>query len=178
MLYMVELNFAAPERAREWEDWYSRHLRTLLAMPGFNAVQRFKADAPAASPFLAIYEIDSPAVLETHEYRARGGPGTPGEWIPLMVDWHRNIFDGLHSVPAVRPDEVLILIDRFTSEDPPFPTDVTALKCIGLDRTVHERGLSVCWSGVESKLLARVHGARVRVFRPLMDQMRNPASAQ
>ena len=144
---MVELHFAAPKRAKEYEDWYEQHLGTLLAVPVFHEVHRFTAGAPPKSPFLAIYEDDSPAEFNILEYRTREGRGAPGMGVPLMVDWHRNVFDGLHPVPWACSHEVLILMDRHKSDDAPLPNTITVLRRGRLDRTVHERGLVVCSSG-------------------------------
>src|SRR5690348_4015157 len=80
MIYMVEMDFPHPERLAEWHRWYLAHIRVLLTVPGFRASQRFRAITGTPSPYLALHEVASPALFESAEYRARGGPASTGEW--------------------------------------------------------------------------------------------------
>lgn len=173
MLYMVELDFSRPQREAEWNAWYGEHLRMLLAMPGFRAVQRFKADAPAVSPYLAVYEVESPSVFTSEAYRARGGRTAPSEWAALMVDWHRNLFDGIDRAPAVPDDAVLLVVDGPAHSNRALSAGLSRLRCVGLDHTVDERGIAVCSAEQARALAAEADPARARIFRPLMPQTRN-----
>ena len=83
MIYMVEMDFPHPERLAEWHEWYLAHVRVLQTVPGFRASQRFQAITETPSPYLALHEVASPAVFESPEYRARGGPASTGEWRAL-----------------------------------------------------------------------------------------------
>src|ERR1041384_7283802 len=78
MIYMVEMDFPHPERLAEWHAWYLAHVRVLQTVPGFRASQRFQAITETPSPYLALHEVASPAVFESPEYRARGGPASTG----------------------------------------------------------------------------------------------------
>ena len=102
MIYMVEMDFPHPERLAEWHDWYLAHIRVLLTVPGFRASQRFQAITETPSPYLALHEVASPALFESAEYRARGGPASTGEWRALQTNWHRNLLDGLDETKRCR----------------------------------------------------------------------------
>ena len=175
MLYMVELDFTLPEREADWEAWYAGHLRTLLDMPGFRSAQRFRSVTPAASPYLAIYGIASLDVFQSEPYRARAGRSAPGEWTQFMTRWHRNVFDGLAHAPGVAIDDVLLVVDRPAPSAARLPHELIALRCVGLDRTVHERGIAACSRDEAERLASRTPVEHTRIMRPLGTMV--PASA-
>ena len=140
MIYMVEMDFPHPERLAEWHDWYLAHIRVLQTVPGFRASQRFQAITETPSPYLALHEVASPAMFESPDYRARGGPASTGEWRALQTNWHRNLLDGLDETPEVPADRFLVVLRD--ARDAGFPVD-------GADR-VAARGRS------------RRHGRRMR----------------
>lgn len=170
MLYMVEMDLSDRAREHEWNDWYAAHLTKLLSMPGFRSAQRFKALPPALSPYLAIYDIDSASVLASNAYRSGGGPSSPGEWTSIMVDWHRNLFD-CGQAPAVPLSAYLVVVDRKALSEPPLPIGVSALRCVGLDRIVFERGIAVC-SAEEARAWQASSLHHTRVFQPLTGKLR------
>ena len=135
MIYMVEMDFPHPERLAEWHAWYLAHIRVLQTVPGFRASQRFQAITPTPSPYLALHEVASPAVFESPEYRARGGPASTGEWRQLQTNWHRNLLDGLDETPDVPADKFLVVLRD--ARDAGFPVDgpISWLRGVGLDRT-------------------------------------------
>src|SRR5215472_16336430 len=60
-----------PERSweREFNEWYDlHHIPIRMKVPGFVSAQRYKN--PKGLNYLAIYEINSPAVLKTPAYLA------------------------------------------------------------------------------------------------------------
>lgn len=66
----------APEHEAELHRWYDEeHVRERMAIPGFLRVRRFQA-LEGGPKFLALYDIESPEVLETPEYKYWSGPGT------------------------------------------------------------------------------------------------------
>lgn len=171
MLYMVEMDLSDRQREREWNDWYAAHLTKLLSMPGFRSAQRFKAAPPAVSPYLAIYDIDSASVLTSNVYRSGGGPSSPGEWTSIMVDWYPNLFDA-EQAPDVPLGAYLVVVDRQTPSEPPLPIGVSALRCVGLDRTVHERGIAIC-SAEEARAWQARPLHHTRAFQPLTAKLCN-----
>ena len=73
---MTEPPAAMEEEFNAWYD--SEHLAERLAIPGFRSARRWVADvAPGEGKYLATYELDSPAVLQSAQYRARFEAPTP-----------------------------------------------------------------------------------------------------
>jgi hypothetical protein len=72
LLTMTEPPAAMEEEFNAWYD--TEHLPERLAIPGFRSARRWVADcAPGAGKYLATYELDSAAVLESAEYLAHVG---------------------------------------------------------------------------------------------------------
>lgn len=63
----------------EFNAWYdTEHLPERLAIPGFRSARRWvAAGVPGEGKYLATYELDSPAVLQSPEYLARYAGATP-----------------------------------------------------------------------------------------------------
>jgi hypothetical protein len=54
----------------EFHDWYdNEHGPARLTVPGFRTGYRYQAADDLIPPWLALYDLDSPAVLDTPEYR-------------------------------------------------------------------------------------------------------------
>jgi hypothetical protein len=172
MIYMVEMDFRHPEREAEWHRWYMAHIRVLLGVPGFRASQRFRAVLDGTpSPFLALHEVASPDLFDSPAYRARGGPGSTGEWRELQSDWHRNLLQGLERVPEVPQDAYLLLLRDAPDAALPVPLELHRLRGAGLDGTVGECGLAVVSQPMALMPLAR-RDKRVRLYRPISRQIR------
>jgi hypothetical protein len=163
MIYMVEMALLDTARRAEWDAWYVAHQHRLLSIPGFRASQRFEAIHAAASPFVALHEVDSADVFTGPTYRAQAGPGNTGEWQTKMDHWHRNLFDGVEHTPDVPMAARLVVVEDGTS----LLGDRVAvqwMKAAGLDRSVERRGLAVMSPDAADRL-AGTPG--VRVLRPI-----------
>ena len=171
MIYCVELAFSEPAREAQWNDWYSEHLDILLSVPGFSTAQRFVSVAPCRAPYLAAYSVASGAVFESAPYQQRGGRGSPGAWAPLMVNWDRNLFDGLTQMPDVKWDQYLVVVDRPSNEIANFSVKLHLLNCAGLDRTVPSRGIAVL-SADDYPVLASLANEHIRFYKALTPQLR------
>ncbi|MBV8032598.1 MAG: hypothetical protein JO035_13895 [Betaproteobacteria bacterium] len=68
-----------PHMEEEFNAWYDEeHFPERLAIPGFRSARRWVADAPSGSgKYLATYELDSVAVLQSREYLSRFENPTP-----------------------------------------------------------------------------------------------------
>jgi hypothetical protein len=68
-----------PAMEQEFNAWYdSEHLPERLAIAGFRSARRWVTEcAPGDGKYLATYELDSPAVLESPAYIARYSGATP-----------------------------------------------------------------------------------------------------
>ena len=171
MIYMVEMDFPHPERLAEWHAWYFAHIRVLLTVPGFRASQRFQAITPTPSPYLALHEVASPAIFESPEYRARGGPASTGEWRHLQTNWHRNLFDGLDETPEVPEDKFVVVLRDARDDGVPVDAPIAWLRGVGLDGTTRECGIAIV---ADPAPLVEIAGrdARVRVYRPISEKIR------
>ena len=55
----------------EFHDWYDHeHGPARLKVPGFRSVDRYRALDDQKPPWLALYELDSPEVIDSAEYKA------------------------------------------------------------------------------------------------------------
>jgi len=169
MLYVVEMKFTQPARQAAWDEWYLEHLDILLTVPGFHTAQRFLCATAWPAPYLAIYSVEGPDVFESKAYRERGGRDSTGEWKPTMVNWDRNLYDGLKRVPAVVETEVLLLTEDYPAVVASTGVAFSWLAAVGLDRTIERRGLAVV-DAARGRRIADQSAGRVRVYRPLMPQ--------
>jgi hypothetical protein len=174
MIYCVEMAFSQPAREREWSEWYTHHLGVLLSVPGFSTAQRFQSIAPCRAPYLAAYSVTSGDVFESVPYQQRGGRASPGEWVPLMINWDRNLFDGLTQMPEVAPHQTLALLDAAPDDIAQCALKLQPMHCVGLDRTVASRGIAVLSADEHAQWAARsIEG--MRFYRALTPQLRVPA---
>lgn len=98
-----------PELEGEFHAWYNtEHIPERLRIPGFVTGQRYAA-LEGSPRWLAAYELESAAVLESPEYRKWLGP-LQTAWTKRMVSStrvHRSIFRRVQSVDApIRPEQV------------------------------------------------------------------------
>ncbi|MGE3782067.1 MAG: hypothetical protein AB7H71_04915 [Alphaproteobacteria bacterium] len=174
MIYMVEMDFPHPELLAEWHAWYRAHIGVLLTVPGFHASQRFQAIIRTASPYLALHEVASPALFESPEYHARGGPASTGKWRALHTNWRRNLLDGLDETPEVPDDKFLTVLRG--GRDAAFPVDspIFWLRGVGLDGTAGECGIAIISDPMPLVEIAH-RDKRVRVYRPISEKIRAAA---
>jgi hypothetical protein len=168
MIYMVEMALLDTARRAEWEAWYTAHQHHLLSIPGIHASQRFECIHPAASPFVALHEVDGPDVFTTDAYRNGAGPSNTGEWQTKMGNWHRNLFRGLDHTPNVPMDARLVVVERGAEGSLPRDAIVRWLEAVGLDQSVRRRGI-VVMHPAQADLLAETPG--IRVLRPLAERL-------
>jgi len=166
MLYMVEMEFHNPAREADWHIWYLQHIAKLIrTVPGFRASQRFRAITPTPSPWLAMHDVISAAVLQCAEYRASGGRAATGEWQAEHTNWYRNLFEGIDSTPEVAPDAHLLVSEGDAHVPGSVAASVTRLVSVGLDRSSRARGIAIVPAG---RLTAGLLGlAGVRIFKPI-----------
>jgi len=94
------------DKEKEFNRWYNEeHLAERLAVPGFLSAARYEA-VKGGPRHLAVYELESPAVLESEAYRRvqaqptewtkRAGPAT------VATTFIRNVYTMIHPA-AVTP---------------------------------------------------------------------------
>ena len=97
-VYVVRAVFASPEHESAWNDWYDNvHVPELLSVPGFVSAVRFR-QLGAEGHYLAIYEIESPAVFTHPRYAQITGWG---EWAPMIAEWSRSVHQVDSQLPVV-----------------------------------------------------------------------------
>ena len=165
---MVEMRLLDTDRRAEWDAWYVGHQHRLLSIPGIRASQRFEAIHPAASPFVALHQVDSAGVFASPPYLAQAGPGNTGEWRTRMDNWHRNVFDGVDETPDVPVDMRLVLAED--GAELPAGAPVRWMQAVALDRSVARRGLAVMAIPGADALAGR---PGLRVLKPLGARLRD-----
>jgi len=171
MIYMVEMDMKLGDREAEWHDWYLAHIKVLLTVPGFRASQRFKSLLPAPAPYLALHQVDSGAIFDSAEYRARGGPASTGEWRALHLNWRRNLLDGIGETPEVPANATLLRLENARDIALPAGISVAWTKVAGLDRDAIEFGLAVPDDPAALLDLAR-GDERMRLYSPISEKIR------
>lgn len=95
LLFMVEID---PTCETEFNRWYNEeHLPERAFCPGFRSARRFKA-VDGTPLYLAIYDLDSPGVMDGPGYNAIKGPTA---WTQRMRHCyrkvHRHVFEEVFS---------------------------------------------------------------------------------
>lgn len=90
LLVMMECD---PAYEEEFNRWYSEeHYPERMSCPGFVSGKRFVA-VEGEPKYLAIYELESPEVLESEGYRKIAGPSPwTQELKPHFVTKVRNVY--------------------------------------------------------------------------------------
>lgn len=83
-------------------------LPALISVSGFRTSQRLKALTPQCPTYLAIHTIEQINVIQSEEYRLKGG-GNFARWQSHISNWHRNIYDGISIAPAIKFNELLVV---------------------------------------------------------------------
>ncbi|ROM75608.1 sugar ABC transporter [Pseudomonas brassicacearum] len=142
MIYTVECNYAEPASEAEWNAFYSlEKLPTLISVSGFSSSQRFKALSDNCPAYLALHSVDTPAVLQSDEYRQKGG-GNFSRWQSHITDWRRNLYAGLDRAVAVGADEFLLLSDQGPQILIELGLTPLALHAVALDKRPAHRWLA------------------------------------
>ena len=163
MIFMSQTGLTDLTREKEWDAWYIEHLRIMLTVPGVSSTQRFKTDAPAYSPSLAMYTFASAAVFQDPYYLSVRGMG---EWLPLVPrqHYHRNLFEGLDAAPEVTQDSVLVVADRDRPGPGPQGIALSWLKAVAIDLSTPYRGIAVVERAVAQALAV---DATIGVYWPV-----------
>ena len=142
MIYTVECNYAEPASEAEWNAFYSlEKLPALISVSGFSSSQRFKALSDNCPAYLALHSVDTPAVLQSDEYRQKGG-GNFSRWQSHITDWRRNLYAGLDRAVAVGADEFLLLSDQGPQILIELGLTPLALHAVALDKRPAHRWLA------------------------------------
>jgi hypothetical protein len=95
LLFMTDIDAA---REAEFHRWYEEeHLAERMAIPGFISARRFEA-VEGNPKYLALYDLETPDVLQSAAYRHIAGAGK-SPWTKrmesLFINGRRNVYIGL-----------------------------------------------------------------------------------
>jgi hypothetical protein len=95
LLMMTDID---PADEADFNRWYEEeHLAERMAIPGFINARRFTA-LEGGPKYLALYDLESPEVLQSPPYRNIVGAGT-SPWTrrlqPKFKNFRRNVYVGL-----------------------------------------------------------------------------------
>ncbi|MCP1478781.1 hypothetical protein J2Y88_001092 [Pseudomonas chlororaphis] len=142
MIYTVECNYADPASEAEWNGFYSlEKLPALISVSGFSSSQRFKALSGNCPAYLALHSVDTLAVLQSDEYRQKGG-GNFSHWQSHITDWRRNLYAGLDRAVAVGLSEFLLVSEQGPQVLIELGLTPLALHAVALDKTPAHRWLA------------------------------------
>jgi hypothetical protein len=166
--YMVEMHYPASEDRALFDKFYDKHITMLLTIDGFLSAQRYETTHEARAPFLAVYKLRDPGVMESTNYTSKAGRTSVNPTFrDKMSNWDRNLVQGDIDNMDVPDGSCMVLIDRITSDSPPLPEGFTALEIVGLDATIVQRGVRITQQGDPTLPDASVDGWTMRTLRPL-----------
>jgi antibiotic biosynthesis monooxygenase (ABM) superfamily enzyme len=86
LLVMMDID---PEHEDDFNHWYDEeHVQERNAIPGFLTARRYRA-VEGGPKYLAIYEMDTPEVLDSEAYRYVSEEGR-SEWTERVVGRAKN----------------------------------------------------------------------------------------
>jgi hypothetical protein len=101
-LFLVRMDVAHDHEATFNEVYDREHLPNLRAVPGVRSAARFRQPSPTEPRYLAAYELDSVAVLESPAWKAAGEAGRwPGEIRPHTMNRHLAVYEWAGGHPAL-----------------------------------------------------------------------------
>src|SRR5262245_48108801 len=181
-VYIVRCNFTEPAKEPAWNAWYSGpKIAQMLRQPHFRTCQRFRLASGSGRSYLALWTMESPAALETAEYKSQWGFS---EWVPYITDWSRDLFDGRTASErafAVAPTGALrtVSFDGMSEGDAQAAQVAIArsepemmwLPVIGLDRHTPLLGLQALSGPAASSASHQGGATRIQdgLYRPITD---------
>ena len=96
-IYVVQMNIPAAHEAEFNRIYDTEHVPMLSKVPGVHKVSRYrlaKTNAPSMQKYLAVYEIDSPAIVDSKEWEVAGAWGDWATKIrPHTTSRHHSFFE-------------------------------------------------------------------------------------
>lgn len=164
--YMVEMHYPATEDRAKFDEFYYKHISMLLTIDGFQSAQRYECDPDARAPFLAVYRLRDPGVLESTNYTSRAGRDSVDPTFKAkMSNWDRNLVQGDIANMDVADAGWMVLIDRLSADSAPLPEGFTPLEIVGLDATIVQRGVRIGEGNPPA--MENQKGWTVRTFKPI-----------
>jgi hypothetical protein len=96
-LFVVQLDIPAEHEAEFNRVYDTQHFPMLSKVPGVLRAERYRLDHssdPAMARYLTLYEVDSPAVMQSQAWQTAAAFG---DWIrkirPLVTTRHHSVFE-------------------------------------------------------------------------------------
>ena len=101
-LYLVRMDVAHELETTFNEVYDKEHLPLLKAVPGIVSASRYRNPSPTDPRYIAAYELESAAVLQSAAWRAAGEAGRwPTEIRPRTMNRHLASYEWVGSSPAL-----------------------------------------------------------------------------
>ena len=101
-LFLVRMDVAHDLEARFNEVYDKEHVPNLAAVLGVRRAGRYRQPSPTEPRYLAAYELDSAAVLDSAAWKAAGEAGRwPGEIRPHTMNRHRAVYEWVGGAAAL-----------------------------------------------------------------------------
>jgi hypothetical protein len=96
-IYVVQMNIPAQYEADFNRIYDTEHVPMLSKVPGVHKVSRYRLEQsndPGMQKYLAIYEIDSPAIVDSAAWKTNGEWGDLASQIrPHTTERHHSFFE-------------------------------------------------------------------------------------
>jgi hypothetical protein len=117
--YIRDTNTLSPQTLKEW--YRTVHVPDLIAVPGVNTATFLECtNSTVERPWLAVYELDSPSVLETQAFKdiPATRPDMFEGMINDLVDFGVDIWEahGACGVDSVGEGEMMVMV-RYKDDD-------------------------------------------------------------
>ena len=96
-LFVVQLDIPAEHEAEFNRVYDTQHFPMLSKVPGVLRAERYRLEHssdPATARYLTLYEVESPAVMQSHAWQTAA---EFGDWIkkirPLVTTRHHSVFE-------------------------------------------------------------------------------------
>jgi hypothetical protein len=169
MIYTVECSFDDPASEAQWNEFYSAEkLPALISVAGFRTSRRFKSLSDGCPVYLAIHTVDGLDVLTGEEYRQKGG-GNFARWQQHIINWRRNLYDGIELAPAVQADEVLVMCANGPDALTGIGLAPLSMSAVALDKSPQRRWLA-SMPRRNAHLVERI-STSVQLYTPMTGQL-------
>jgi hypothetical protein len=101
-LFLVRMDVAHDHEARFNEVYDKEHVPALQAVPGVGRGTRYRQPSPTDPRYIATYELESPAVLQSPEWKAAAESGRwPKDVRPHTMNRHIATYEWVGCSPAL-----------------------------------------------------------------------------
>jgi hypothetical protein len=101
-LYLVRMDVAHDHEALFNSVYDAEHLPNLAAVPGVRRARRYRQPSATEPRYLAAYELDSPAVIESAAWKTAGEAGRwPGEIRPHTMNRRLALWEWVGGAAAL-----------------------------------------------------------------------------